>query len=234
MSDTANPGNLASAALAGSGEFDARLKRMDENRWLATRYAPAEARERLVAIYLLHLELGRALQAKEAMLGKIRIQWWRETLEQIGSGGPVRRHDLAQELARVTVGRADLFKPMNDLVDRFDDVLDDHLRAGGHDASTAHGGRHLATEASLARLAGLALDPEATPAQLDALARCGEAHLARVADLPDAEARWSEARRAAGHVSAKLWPAILHVVARHPSPLVKRWRIFAAMLTRRL
>ena len=78
MSDTSNPGNLASAA-----EFDGRLKRTDENRWLATRYAPPEARERLVAIYLLHQELSRALHTKEAMLGKIRIQWWRETVEQI-------------------------------------------------------------------------------------------------------------------------------------------------------
>ena len=52
MSDTSNPGNLASAA-----EFDARLKRTDENRWLATRYAPPEARELLVAVYLLHHEL---------------------------------------------------------------------------------------------------------------------------------------------------------------------------------
>ena len=80
MSDTANPPNLASV-----DDFDARLKRTDEDRWLATRYAPQAARERLVAIYLLYQELQRALQTKEAMLGKIRIQWWRETLEQVGA-----------------------------------------------------------------------------------------------------------------------------------------------------
>ena len=38
MSDTANPANLASAPLSGAKEFDARLRRTDENRWLATRY----------------------------------------------------------------------------------------------------------------------------------------------------------------------------------------------------
>lgn len=234
MSDTANPGNLASSPIADAAEFDARLKRTDENRWLATRYAPAEARERLVAIYLLHQELGRALQAREAMLGKIRIQWWRETLEQIAGAGPVRRHDLAEELARITKSRADLFKPMNEMIDRFDDVIDDHLRDGGHDASTTHAGRHFATEATLARLAGLALDPSATKVHLDALARCGEAHLTRVAGLPDAQPRWDEAREAARTLPANLWPAILHMTARGASPLLKRWRMFAAMLTRRL
>ena len=100
MSDTANPPKLASSA-----EFDARLKRTDEDRWLASRYAPAADRERLAAVYLLNQELQRTLHTKEPMLGKIRLQWWRETMEQVAGGGPVRRHDLAEELARVTTDR---------------------------------------------------------------------------------------------------------------------------------
>src|SRR5512139_156492 len=109
MSDTANPGKLASAGpLASAKEFDARLRRTDEDRWLATRYAPESARELLVALYLLDQELRRALGAKEAMLGKIRIQWWRETIEQIAGPGAVRRHDRAEEVARVIAPRRDL------------------------------------------------------------------------------------------------------------------------------
>jgi len=234
MSDTSNPGNLASSPIANTAEFDARLKRTDENRWLATRYAPAEARERLVAIYLLHQELGRALHAREAMLAKIRIQWWRETLEQIAGAGPVRRHDLAEELARVTKGRADLIAPMNDLFDRFDDVIDDHLQQGGHDAGAAHAERHFATEASLTRLAGLVLDAGASQEQLDILARCGEAHLAAAAKLDDAGTRRQTARKAARSLSAKLWPAILHTVAPDAAPFAKRWCMFRAALTHRL
>ncbi len=234
MSDTANPGNLASAPIAGAAEFDARLKRTDEDRWLATRYASADARERLVAIYLLHQELARALQAKEAMLGKIRIQWWRETLAQIAAAGPLRRHDLSEELARVLANRADLIAPINDMIDRFDDVIDDHLHQGGHDAGASHAARHFATEAALARLAGLALDPAATSDQLGALAQCGEAHLAKLAGLADAQSRWAAARKAVRRVPAKLWPAILHMGAQGASPLGKRWRMFHAMATRRL
>jgi hypothetical protein len=234
MSDTSNPGNLASAA-----EFDARLRRTDENRWLATRYAPPEGRERLIAIYLLHQEFSRALRASEAMLGKIRIQWWRETVEQISGKGALRRHDLAEELARVMRGRADLLAPVNDLIDRFDDVIDDHLRAGGHEEGGTHEARHLATEASLVRLAGHALDASLSHSHLDALTRCGEAHLAIVAQMEDAADRWVTARVAASELPAHVWPAILHLSVSAPSgatrsPLSKRWRMFQAALTHRL
>ena len=234
MSDTSNPGNLASAA-----EFDARLKRADENRWLAARYAPPGARELLVAIYLLHQELSRTLHAKEPMLGKIRIQWWRETIGQIANKSSVRRHDLAEELARVIRNRPDLIGPINDLIDRFDDVIDDHLRDSGHERGGAHETRHLAAEGSLTRLAGQALNPSVSMNQLDALTRCGEAHLAVVADMEDAPDRWVTARVAARELSPQFWPAILHLSVSAPAdkprtPLSKRWRMFQAALTHRL
>jgi phytoene synthase len=238
MSDTANPAKVASAPLVGAREFDARLKRTDEDRWLATRYAPESARELLVALYLLDQELRRSLSSKETMLGKIRVQWWRETIQQVAGEGTVRRHDLAEELARVTAGRPDLVAPINELIDRFDDILDDHLHSGGHQAGGEHEQRHLAVEGSLARLAGLALDAKAADDHLAALARCGEAHLAIAAQIPDAAARWDAARAAARNLPAALWPAILHFTGREistgQSPFGKRWRMLRTMLTRRL
>jgi len=234
MSDTANTGNLASAPTPPA-EFDARLKRTEENRWLASRYAPAGDRERLVAVYLLNQELQRALVASEPMLGKIRLQWWRETLEGIAAGKP-RRHDLSLELARVTAGRADLLAAAQALVDHFDDILDDHLGAGGHQPGEAHATRHFAAEAALARLAGLALSAKAGGEQLEALSRCGEAHLAAQADLPDAAERLKTAQAAARILPAELWPAIAHLAAAGPgqTPLRRRWRILRAIAARRL
>lgn len=234
MSDTANPPKLASAA-----EFDARLKRTDEDRWLASRYAPAADRERLAAIYLLNQELQRTLHTKEPMLGKIRLQWWRETMEQVAGSGPVRRHDLAEELARVTAGRPDLHAAASALIDRYDDILDDHLHSGGHQPGGDHEARHLAVEGALMKLAGLALYPAATPEQLGMLAALGEARLALSAELPDGAARWVAAQRAARSIPGILWPAILHLaIADLPSPpasdFTRRWRLFKAAFTHRL
>lgn len=235
MSDTANPPNLASAPLSGSADFDARLKRTDEDRWLATRYAPADARERLVALYLLNQELQRALHAKEAMLGKIRLQWWRETLAQLAGSAPLRRHDLAEELSRVLRDRAELLAPMNALVDAYDDVLDDHLQTGGHQPGGAHEARHLAVEAALMRLAGLALVRDADEPGLAALAEAGAARVGLAAGLEGAEARWSAAKAGLRHAPTALWPAVLHLAAAGAdTPLAKRWRTFRAALLRRL
>lgn len=235
MSDTANPASLASVK-----EFDARLKRTDEDRWLATRYAEPAGRELLVAAYLLNLELQRTLQTSEPMLGKIRLQWWRETLEQVGGAGALRRHDLAEELARLTAGRADLLPAMNALVDGFDDILDDHLRAGGHQPDSEHEARHLAVEGRLIRLAGLALMPAAPEVELVAMERVAEAALAVKAGLEGAAARWNTAARRARAVPSALWPAMLHLAARvdgggrERSALGKRWRMFEAALVKRL
>jgi phytoene synthase len=234
MSDTANPANVASG-LVSAAEFDARLKRTDEARWLASRYAPQAGRERLVAVYLLNQELQRALGVSEPMIGKIRIQWWRETLEGISAGNP-RRHDLSLELARVFAGRADLVAAAHELVDRFDDVIDDHLHAGGHQPGDDHAARHLAAESAVTRLAGRLLAGNVSAQQLDALSRCGEAHLAAVAELPDAVERRTAAQTAARTLPADLWPAIVHLVADGPglTPLRRRWRILRAIATRRL
>ena len=234
MSDTANPPKLASAA-----EFDARLKRTDEDRWLALRYAPAADRERVASIYLFNQELQRTLQTSEPMLGKIRLQWWRETMEQVAGAGPVRRHDLAEELARVLNGRPDLHTAAAALIDRYDDILDDHLHAGGHQPGGDHEARHLAVEGAAMKLAGLALDATASAEHLATLAALGEARIALSAELPQGAERWRSARQAAQKLPSALWPAILHLaLADLPSPqasdFARRWRLLKTAFTHRL
>jgi phytoene synthase len=242
MSDTPNPGNLTSPAapgpiLAGPEAFDARLKAADEPRWLASRYAPESARQLLVAVNLLHGELQRALAASDAMLGKIRVQWWREALAEIAAGKS-RRHDLALELSRLLGPRPEVIVRLAALVDAFDDILDDHLHAGGHQPGAEHAQNHLAAAGALARAAGLALDGTATAAQLDGLAVCAEAWLALQVDLPDAAHLYRRAVAAAHTLPPAQWPAILHLAATPPGrelgPLGQRWQVFLAMLRRRL
>ncbi len=80
-------------------QLDGRLRLIDEDRWLSSRYAALTERRALTALYLLNHELARVrLVVTEAGLGAIRFQWWRDTLEQIGRGDPCR-HETGQALA---------------------------------------------------------------------------------------------------------------------------------------
>jgi len=94
---------------SGAGDLDALVRRVDPDRWLASRFVadPAQ-RADLIALYAYDHELARAPRvASNPLLGEIRLTWWREALEEIFEGRPVRRHPTAQALAQA-VGRRSL------------------------------------------------------------------------------------------------------------------------------
>ena len=69
------------------------VRRADEDRWLASRFAPADARRRLVAIYALNYEIARTADVvTQAALGDIRLAWWREGIAEVFDAKPVRAH----------------------------------------------------------------------------------------------------------------------------------------------
>ena len=82
------------------------VRRRDEERWLAAQYCAPDVRARLIALYALHQEVRHIPAAvSEPPLGEIRLQWWREALEEIVSGEPVRAHpvvEFAAETGAVT------------------------------------------------------------------------------------------------------------------------------------
>ncbi|MBL8808196.1 MAG: squalene/phytoene synthase family protein [Rhodospirillales bacterium] len=81
-------------------EAEAGLRRHDAERWRTTLFAGGEARERLVALYAFNVEIARVRETvSEAILGQIRLQWWREALAEIAAGGPVRKHPVVAALA---------------------------------------------------------------------------------------------------------------------------------------
>ncbi len=229
--------------LVGVDEFDRRLKLADEARWLATRYAPQREREGLVALYLFHSELNRALGASEAMLGKIRVQWWREAIDAIASQEPPRRHDLVIELDRLFSGSTNVVRGMLEMVDSYDDILDDHLH-GGHSDTEAHLARHLSVGGALGRVAGCVLDDALSDTDRITLTLAGNmaisASVGRSGDA-DWDADIVKLRASVSKLRAHLWPAIAHLAASpaisgstHVGPLAMRWRIFLAILLRRL
>ncbi|EIE51555.1 hypothetical protein C357_08561, partial [Citreicella sp. 357] len=86
------------------------VERGDPDRFAATMAAPAPARAALFAIYAFNVEVARApWLTQESMIAEMRLQWWRDALEEIRKGGLVRRHEVVTPLAHVIdAGSADL------------------------------------------------------------------------------------------------------------------------------
>ncbi len=78
------------------------VARGDPDRFAAAMAAPVDARRVLFPIYAFNVEVARApWVTSEPMIGEMRLQWWRDVLEEIGQGRPVRRHEVTMPLAEV-------------------------------------------------------------------------------------------------------------------------------------
>jgi len=72
----------------------------DPDRFRAAMVAPVAGRARLLPLYAFNLEVARApWVSAEPMICEMRLQFWRDVLEEIAAGGPVRRHAVATPLA---------------------------------------------------------------------------------------------------------------------------------------
>lgn len=80
-------------------ETAAIVRERDPDHWLTIGLAPEAARAPLVALYAYHAEISRTRDAvTDPIMGQIRLQWWRETLENAAAGHP-REHPVAEALA---------------------------------------------------------------------------------------------------------------------------------------
>ncbi|MDW4497564.1 squalene/phytoene synthase family protein [Sulfitobacter sp. D35] len=74
----------------------------DPHRFRAAMVAPLAARTVLFPLYAFNVEVSRApWVTQEPMIAEMRLQWWRDVADEIGQGGPVRRHEVATPLAEV-------------------------------------------------------------------------------------------------------------------------------------
>lgn len=77
----------------------ALLRRHDPDRYLTALFAPAATRESLFALYAFNLEIARTREAiREPMMGRIRLQWWRDAVAEAAAGRPYR-HEILEPLA---------------------------------------------------------------------------------------------------------------------------------------
>jgi phytoene synthase len=81
----------------------AQVRQGDRDRYLALLFSSARERSGLAAVAAFNLELARAAsEISEPMLGMVRLQWWREAVEEIGASGTTRRHPIVDALADAT------------------------------------------------------------------------------------------------------------------------------------
>ena len=230
--------------MADLDDLDARIRRVDPDRWLASRFvADGALRADLIALYAFNHELARAAEvASQPLIGEMRLAWWREALEEMFEGRPVRRHETAVALAGAVRRRALPRAALEALVDGRLRDLD------GWPLKPEEVTHYVdATAGALMALAARTLAPDIDPHLVRHAARAwGLAGLARVGRLPadwtaeEARARVAEALNVARGelrgLPVAAFPAAayatlsrVHATGRSPSELGKRLRLLAAV-----
>ena len=238
----------------GHADLDAVVRRADPDRWLASRFIGApDLRADLIALYALNHELARVAETvREPLMGEIRLAWWREALDEIFAGGPVRRHPVTDALASAIRRRNLARAPLEAMVEaRFADLepetLADEAALRAYVDGTAGALMALAIAAAGGGDAH-DLRPIAWAWGLAGLLRLRQAGVAR---LPE---RWDEtavrravrdalkaARPAVEALPVDAFPCIAYATlagpyaaGRAPSELERRLRLTLAVLTGRL
>ncbi|WP_291068562.1 squalene/phytoene synthase family protein [Hyphomonas sp.] len=199
-------------------EIDKRVRRVDEDRWISSRFAPASQRRALTALYALNYELVRVQEVvSEETLGLIRFQWWREAINEIETTGNPRGHDVCLAIAEeVAAGRLKT-GALQKLVD-------------GYQTAFVEQDRSKEPEAWIALTAANILIPVHNWAE----------------EIRGVSAAYAAVRRKAGHAFGPhvtpapkpLRPAVAHFrlrklycEGRSPNPVAKRFSIMKAMNT---
>jgi phytoene synthase len=132
--------------------------------YLASLFAPDDKRDHLLALYAFHAEVARVpLQVREAAMGMIRLQWWRDTVESLYGGGAGAGHPVAAALAPAIAAGGLPKQALLDLItahefDLFDDPMPDLT------ALEAYLGE---TQSRLMLMAAMILDRGAAPKASD-------------------------------------------------------------------
>ncbi len=162
-----------------------QVREYDLDRYYCCLFAPIDARGALFALLAFNQEITKTRAVvSEPMLGEIRLQWWREALEEIAQGS-ARSHPVVEALAEIN-GVSVLLPYLNRVIDGWTDDLHPTQETG------------VAYLEALARSTGgalhqallLAQKPDASPVYLEAAEHAGTAWslLASIRGL-DAEIR---------------------------------------------
>lgn len=192
------------------GDLDALIRRVDPDRWISSRFIPdPQVRADVIALYAFDHELARAPRvSSNSLIGEIRLTWWREALEEIFEGRPVRRHPTAEALAAAVARQGLARAPLEDLIDARYCELDAAALAGDEALAWARG-----TGGGAAELVAGLLDDQAEAGaarEAGAVWALGR----RMATAPDLAPVFAQtldrARRDVQRLPPKAFPAVAH------------------------
>jgi phytoene synthase len=216
----------------------ALVERADPDRFAAAMASPLEARHVLFPLYAFNVEVSRApWVTQESMIAEMRLQWWRDALEEIGQGGTVRRHEVVTPLGKVldaenagildrlvAARRWDIYSDPFEDAAHFDSYLDDTaggvMRVAARALGAELSGEEEKALRALGRATGLARFLQAVP-KLEAQKR-----IPLVDGRREAIAALAQSALAACHSA----PAIRRTLPTHARPAVTEAFLTASIL----
>lgn len=148
------------------------VKAKDPDRYRSALLAKRDISSALLTFYAFHYELARIPEyVSESMIGAIRYQWWREAVDEIYTGKPVRKHEVSTPLAAVLLDFKVSRFWIDGLIDGRERDLDPRPFANIEDAREYC----LATSGKLIQIAAQITAPSLrlTPQQTDGLNAAG-------------------------------------------------------------
>jgi NADH dehydrogenase [ubiquinone] 1 alpha subcomplex assembly factor 6 len=87
-----------------------QVRQYDHDRFMTAIFAPAAVREHLFALYAFNIEIAKTGEVvSEPLIGQMRLQWWRDTLDRLYAGETVAHgvaRPLGQAIAAARLDRA--------------------------------------------------------------------------------------------------------------------------------
>jgi phytoene synthase len=183
-------------------------RRHDPDRYLCALLAPAARREAVLTLILFNHELARIPDiVTQPMAGMIRLQWWREAIDELAGGRPARRHPVVDALGAVLAEGVAAPDALHALIDAREPALEPiapelgalesyaaatsgalqaliYAALGGTDPALARAAREIGAALGLVRLADAVRgEAETAPAAQEATAALRLAARARAAAL---------------------------------------------------
>lgn len=105
------------------------VRRHDPDRYFATLFAPATARDHILSLYAFEGELKRVRSSvTNLVLGEIRLQWWMESVDGLYQGA-VREHPVVKALNETVRANRIPRNPLAGIVEgHFADITEDDRR----------------------------------------------------------------------------------------------------------